>query len=182
MEKMDIIYIILTVILVIIFIIFAKYNKLIKLQNNVKKAKANIEIYLHKRFELIPNLVECVKSYSNYEGETLENIVSLRNSFNEQKDLSIKEAGKMNDSLNRYLAIVESYPELKANNQYMSLQNELKSIEDELEYARYKYNDEVTKYNTSIESVPTNIIASIFAFKKAELFKTDNRENVKIKL
>ena len=72
MEKMDIIYIILTVILVIIFIIFAKYNKLIKLQNNVKKAKANIEIYLHKRFELIPNLVECVKSYSNYEGDTLK--------------------------------------------------------------------------------------------------------------
>lgn len=184
MEIMDIVYIILTVILILIFIIFAKYNKLVKLQNSVKKAKANIEISLNKRFELIPNLIECIKSYSKYEGSTLENIVSLRNNYNGQKDLSIKEAGKMNENLNKYLAIVENYPELKANTQYISLQNELKSIEDELEYARYKYNDEVTKYNTLIETVPTNIVASIFAFRKADLFQAENhkRENVKIDL
>lgn len=184
MEIMDIVYIVLTVILILIFIIFAKYNKLVKLQNSVKKAKANIEISLNKRFELIPNLVECVKSYSKYEGSTLESIVSLRNNFNDHKDLSIKEAGKMNDRLNKYLAIVENYPELKANTQYMSLQNELREIEDELEYARYKYNDEVTKYNTLIETVPTNIVASIFAFRKADLFQAEShkRENVKVDL
>ena len=180
----DTIYIILTVLLIIIIIILAIYNKLIKLKNNVKKTKANIEIYLNKRFDLIPNIVECVKSYSKYENETLESIVSLRKNYSEQAHINIKEAEKINNSLNSLLAIVENYPELKANTQYLNLQNELRNIENELEYARIRYNDVVTKYNTKIETVQSNLIASIFAFKKAELFKTDNpkKENIKVEL
>lgn len=172
----DIIYIILTTLLIIIIVILAIYNKLIKLKNNVKKAKANIEIYLNKRFDLIPNIVECVKSYSKYENETLESIVALRSSYNEQKNINIKDVEKMNNSLNKLLAIVENYPELKADTQYLNLQNELRSIENELEYARIRYNDIVTKYNTKIETIPNNLVASIFAFKKAELFKTDRKK------
>jgi len=179
----DKIYIILTIILITILIILAIYNKLIKLKNNVKKAKANIEIYLNKRFDLIPNIVECVKSYSKYENETLENIVSLRSNYNEQKNINIKDAENMNNNLNKLLAIVENYPELQANNNYISLQNELRNIEDELELARIRYNDIVTKYNTKIETIPSNIVSSIFGFKKAELFKTENnKENIKVKL
>ena len=181
---MNLIYIICLVLLIVIFIIFGKYNKLIKLLNRVKKAKANIEIYSNKRFHLIPNLVECVKSYSKYEGTTLEDIVALRNNYKGNKHLNIGQVSEMNDKLNQYLAIVENYPNLKADTQYMSLQSELKEIEDELERARHKYNDEVTEYNTVIESVPSNIVASIFAFKHAELFQIEEhkKENVKINL
>lgn len=174
-------YIILTILLILILIILAKYNKLVKLQNRVKKAKANISIFLKKRFDLIPNLVECVKSYSKYEGSTLEEIVSLRNKY-ENKDLPIIQAEKMNNKLNNFLAIIEKYPELKADKQYINLQSELSRIENELERARKIYNDEVTKYNIAIETVPSNIVASIFAFKKASLFKAEpeEKENVKI--
>lgn len=178
----NLIYISLTVILIVILIIFIMYNKLIKLLNKVKKAKANIEIYTNKRFDLIPNLVECVKGYSNYEGSTLEDIVALRNNYNENKNLNINQVGKMNDRLNKYLAIVENYPNLKANQQYLDLQNELSKIEEELQYARHIYNDEVTKYNTVVESVPSNIVASMFAFNKASLFQIEEHKKENIKL
>jgi len=180
----DVVYIILTIVLILIIIILAIYNKLIKLKNNVKKAKANIEIYLNKRFDLIPNIVECVKSYSKYENETLENIVALRSNYMEQKNINIKNVENMNNSLNKLLAVVENYPELKANANYMSLHNELRNIEDELEVSRIRYNDIVTTYNTKVETIPSNIVASIFGFKKAELFKTEDnkKENIKVKL
>lgn len=178
------IYILLFIILILILIILAKYNKLVKLQNRVKRAQANIDVCLNKRFDLIPNIVECVKSYSNYEGTTLEDIVSLRNNFKEQKNISITDASKMNNELNRYLAIVENYPDLKANSEYLSLQNKLSSIEDELQRARHIYNDDVTIYNTAIETVPSNIVAAIFAFKQADLFQIEEnkKENVKVDL
>lgn len=179
-----IIYIILTIVLIIILVILSKYNQMIRLLNKVKKSSANIEIYLKKRFDLIPNLVECVKGYSKHEKDTLENIISLRNNYDNHQKLNIEEATEMNNQLNKYLAIVENYPELKANEQYLSLQKQLNSIENELVYTRRTYNEEVTKYNTLIETVPSNIVASMFAFKKAELFQIeeDNRENIKIKL
>ena len=179
-----IIYIILTIVLIIILVILSKYNQMIRLLNKVKKSSANIEIYLKKRFDLIPNLVECVKGYSKYEKDTLESIISLRNDYDNHQNLNIEEATKMNNQLNKYLAIVEKYPELKANEQYLDLQKQLNNIENELVYTRRTYNEEVTKYNTLIETVPSNIVASMFAFKKAELFQIedDNKENVKIKL
>ena len=179
-----IIYIILTILLIIVLVILSKYNQLITLLNRVKKASANIEIHLKKRFDLIPNLVECVKGYSNYEKDTLEGIISLRNNYNSQKNINIKEATKLNNQLNKYLAIVENYPELKANMQYLDLQRKLASIEDEIGRYRHIYNDDVTRYNTLVEKVPSNIIASIFAFKKADLFQIDDdsKENIKIKL
>lgn len=179
-----IIYIILTILLIIILVILSKYNQLITLLNRVKRADANIEIHLKKRFDLIPNLVECVKGYSNYEKDTLEGIISLRNNYNNQKNINIKEATKLNNQLNKYLAIIENYPELKANMQYLDLQQKLASIEDEIGRYRHIYNDDVTRYNTLVEKVPSNIIASIFAFKKADLFQIDDdsKENIKIKL
>lgn len=184
MEVTTLMYIILTILLILIILTLAKYNKLIKYQNRVKKAQANIEIYLNKRFDLIPNLVECVKSYTNYEGSTLEGIVLLRSRYNNEKYKSISDAKEMNDNLNDFLAVVENYPNLKANTQYVSLQNELARIENELERARHIYNDEVTKYNTIIESVPSNIVAWLFAFKKAMLFKVDDakKENINLSI
>lgn len=180
----DLIYIILFVILILILIILSMYNKLVRLQNRVKRSQSNIEVCLNKRFELIPNLVECVKGYSKYEESTLEKITSLRNNFNSQKNMNLKKASQMNTELNKYLAIVENYPDLKANSEYMSLQNKLNSIEDELQRIRHIYNDDVTRYNTTIESVPSNIVASMFAFKQADLFQIEEKkkENVKVEI
>ena len=180
----SLIYIILVVILFINFIVLGVYNKLIKLQNKVKKSQANIEIYLNKRFDLIPNLVETVKGYSKYESTTLEDITALRSNYDNKKDLSIKQAEEINNQLSNFLAIVENYPDLKANSQYISLQNELRVIEDQLGRARHVYNDVVTNYNTTIETIPSNIVASLFAFKKAELFEAEEnrKDNIKIQL
>ena len=177
-----IIYIILTIVLIIILVILSKYNQMIRSLNKVKKSSANIEIYLKKRFDLIPNLVECVKGYSKHEKDTLENIISLRNSYDNHQKLNIEEATEMNNQLNKYLAIVENYPDLKANSDYMNLQKELREIEDQLQRARSIYNEEATNYNTATLLVPSNIIAIIFDFKKVELFKIESkkRENVKI--
>ncbi len=176
MNIMDIVYIILAVLLIIIILILVKYNQLIRLQNGVKNAKANIDTCLSKRFDLIPNIVECVKSYSKYEGETLDDIVSLRNNYLHNKDLNIKQVEQMNDKLSHFFATVESYPDLKANTQYNNLHQELSRIEDELKNARIAYNSDVTRYNTLIETVPSNIVASMFAFKKAELFQAENHK------
>ena len=180
----NLIYITLFVLLIIIMIILVMYNKLVKLQNRVKRSQSNIEVCLNKRFELIPNIVECVKGYSKYEKSTLEQITSLRNDFNSQKNMSLKKASQMNTELNKYLAIVENYPDLKANSEYMSLQNKLSTIEDELQRIRHIYNDDVTRYNTTIESVPSNIVAAMFAFKQAELFQIEEnkKENIKVKI
>ncbi len=180
----NIIYIILAVLLVVILVILAMYNRLVRLHNRVKKAKANIEISLNKRFDLIPNIVECVKGYSKHESSTLKDIVELRSEYNKHENLNIHEAEKMNNSLTKYLAIIESYPNLKANTEYLSLQEKLSKIEDELAYARRYYNSEVTSYNTSIETVPSNIVASMFAFKKCDLFQieADKKDNIKVKL
>lgn len=179
MDYTNLIYISLFIILIVILLILAKYNTLIRLQNRVKNTKANIDIYLTKRFDLIPNLVECVKGYSKHENSTLTEIVSLRNTFNDSKNLGIKEADDLNNSLNKYLVLLENYPELKADTQYLSLQRELTQIENEIRNIRILYNNDVTRYNTAIETVPSNIVASMFAFKKADLLEISDKEKRK---
>ena len=178
------VYIILAIILFVIIIILAMYNKLVRLYNSVRKSQANIEVCLKKRFDLIPNLVETVKGYSKHEDETLEKIVKLRNTYNSSSNMKLSEINDMDHKLTKYLAIVEQYPELKADKQYLNLQEELTNIEDQLQSLRYRYNDMVTNYNTAREVVPSNIIAVMFAFKKLDLFKIDDeeKENVKVKL
>ena len=180
----SIFYIILVVILIVVLIILAKYNSLVRFYNRVKKAGSDIEVYLNKRFDLIPNIVETVKGYSKHEESTLEKIVKLRSKYNENNHMDIKNANEMNNELTKYLAIVENYPELKANSEYMNLQKELREIEDQLEIARRNYNDVVNRYNTAIEVVPSNIVAGIFGFKKASFFQIDDdkKENIKVKI
>lgn len=175
-------WIILGVIIVLAIIIAIMYNSLVTLKQRTQNAWSQIDVQLQRRFDLIPNLVECVKGYSNHESNTLEEITSLRSVYKEQKNMSLKDAGIMNNQLNKYLAVVESYPELKANEQYLDLQKQLKEIEDQLGRARHIYNDVVTTYNTKIETVPSNIIASIFAFKQAELFQIDSEQKENIHL
>ena len=163
---MELIIIFSMIFLFLIIAILKMYNKLIKLRNKVNQSESGIDVYLNQRFDLIPNLVECVKLYTKYESETLNKITEL------------------NNIINKILVVAENYPELKASEQYLNLQKNLSKVESQLQAARRIYNNDVTNYNTKIESIPNNIIAAVFGFKKAELFQIEEykKENINIKL
>ena len=127
-------FIALICIILILIIVLIQYNSLIKLRNNVRQAKSGIDVFLNKRFDLIPNLVECVKGYSKHEKEIFENVSKLRSEYIKSKDF--KQAEKLNEDMNKIMAIAENYPELKASEQYLNLQNNLSKIESELQAAR----------------------------------------------
>ena len=169
---------------IIVLIIFGMYNSLVKKMNKVKQAKSGIDVYLNQRFDLIPNLVECVKGYSKYEKEVLENVVKLRTQYINNKKTNLKEAEELNNNINKIIAIAENHPELKASEQYLNLQKNLSKMESQLQAARRIYNSEVTNYNTKIATVPTNIIAKLFGFKEADLFIIEEykKENIEINL
>ena len=174
------ILIILIIVAILIIAIIKIYNKIIKLQNRVKSSESGIDIYLNQRFDLIPNLVECVKAYTKHEKELLENIVKQRAEYSQNKDL--KKASELNNNLNKIIAVVENYPELKASEQFLNLQNNLVKVESQLQAARRIYNMDVQKYNSTIQIVPNNIVASIFGFKEKDFFQIEEykKENVKI--
>lgn len=180
---MDILTIVLVAIFIIIMLVLSRYNKIIKLENAVKQSKSGIDIYLNQRFDLIPNLVECVKAYSKHEKETLEKIVELRNSYNAGNKNSLKDAEKLNNGINQIMLVGENYPELKANEQYLNLQKNLVKIESQLQAARRIYNNDVASYNTKIQTIPSNIVAILFGFKEKELFQIEEykKENIVIK-
>lgn len=174
---------IIILILIILFtILLSIYNGLIKKRNSVKQARSSIDIYLTQRFDLIPNLVECVKGYSKHEKETFKTITKLRTEYNETKNL--EKASKLNTQINNLLLISENYPELKSNENFLNLQKNLTKMEDQLQAARRLYNMDVTIYNTSCQTFPTNIIATIFKFKEESLFQIEpeKSENIKIDL
>lgn len=175
-------YILLIVVIILLIIIIIEYNSLIKLKNNVKQARSGIDIFLNQRFDLIPNLVECVKGYSKHEKEIFENISKLRTEYAKSKDL--QQAEKLNNGINEIIALAENYPDLKASEQYLNLQKNLSKIESELQAARRIYNSEVTNYNTAINVLPKNVIANLFGFKEEKLFEIEEykKENIKINL
>ncbi len=174
----------IVVALLLIFVI-CTYNSLVKLRNNVKDGWAQIEVLLKRRYDLIPNLVETVKGYTKHEKETLKEIVEARNNAlgaKTQED-EIKAAGEVSKSLGKLFALAESYPDLKANQNFIDLQANLKETEDKISFARQFYNDTVLTYKNKLEMFPTNIIASMFGFKEEKFFEaeTEERENVKVK-
>lgn len=174
--------IILIIIAILLIIILALYNNLVKARNKVKQAESGIDVYLNQRFDLIPNLVECVKAYSKHEQSIFTEIAKLRTTYSKQpKD--IKSAENLNNKMNQLIAVAENYPELKASEQYLELQRNLTKLESQLQAARRIYNTEVTNYNNKIEVVPSNLIASLFGFKHAQLFEIEEykKENINIK-
>ena len=183
---MTIFIVIAVVILVgLLILCIVSYNELVTLRQRVKNGFSQIDVQLQKRFDLIPNLVETVKGYSAHEAETLENVTKLRSAWIGAK--SMEEKAKIDtaisSSLRSIYAVSESYPELKANSNFLDLQEQLRDIEEKLGYARQFYNDIVTKYNTKIQMFPTSIIAGIFGFTEEKLFEVQNqeiRENVKV--
>lgn len=169
--------------LLIIAFIF-EFNKFVTLKNKVKQAKSTIEVYLNQRFDLIPNLVECVKGYMTHEQETFAKIAEMRSAYNSEKNKDLKKGAALNSECNRIMAVGENNPDLKASEQFMSLQKTLTKIESQLQAARRIYNGDVTLFNTAIETFPSNIFAAIFGFKKFDLFEIEEykKENVNIDL
>lgn len=163
----------------------ATYNKLVSLRMNVKEGFSTIDVFLKKRYDLIPNLVETVKGYAAHEKETLKNVVQARgNAISSSPEDKSKYEGELSNALSRLLMISENYPDLKADNQFINLQKELQNIESEIEKSRRYYNGTVKNLNKTVQSVPSCIIASLFKFKEEPFFELENpeeRENIKVK-
>ena len=161
------------------------YNKLVSLRMNVKEGFSTIDVFLKKRYDLIPNLVETVKGYAAHEKETLQNVVQARgNAISSSPQYKSKYEGELSNALSRLLMISENYPDLKADNQFINLQKELQNIESEIEKSRRYYNGTVKNLNKTVQSVPSCIIASLFKFKEESFFELENtaeRENIKVK-
>ena len=171
-RKVITMFILIAILFIFLIYIIIQYNKFVSMKKNIERSKSGIDVYLTQRFDLIPNLVECAKQYSVYENSVLDTITQNRSKYMETKNLKI--GANLNNQFNSILLQGESYPELKANEQFLYLQKSLTKLENQLQAARRIYNIDVTKYNTALYSFPSSIIAKIFGFKESELFEADN--------
>ncbi len=180
-------YIILIIIALLVIIIVTMYNKLIVMRARIKNAWAQIEVQLKRRYDLIPNLVETAKGYMAHEKTTLENVIKARQQAIDAKNLKdqAKAENFLSQTLRSLFAVSENYPNLKANENMMALQEELTSTENKISFARQFYNDMVMRFNQTIQSVPYNVLAGMFNFKMQEYFELEegapDREPVKVK-
>ena len=173
--------------LVVVFVI-GLYNGLVSRRNESKNAWSQIDVQLKRRYDLIPNLVETVKGYMKHEQETLENVVKARQQAVDLQNAGnigelMKADGALTQSLGRLFAVAEGYPDLKANQNMINLQEELATTENRIGFSRQAYNDAVMKMNNGIEQFPSNIVAGMFNFKQGEFFEVDSpeeRKNVKV--
>lgn len=175
----------LGIIVVVAIIIIAMYNGLVTSRQKVKNAWSQIDVQLQRRFDLIPNFVETVKGYMQHEKDTLTKVTELRTSW--ANATTVDEKAELNSQLSGALktimAVSENYPDLKANENFKELQEELRNTENKISFSRQFYNDTVTMYNTKLEVFPSNIIANMFAFKPETLFAAESeeaRKNVKV--
>lgn len=178
-------WIILAIVVIIVIAIISMYNGLVSARVKVDNAWSQIDVQLQRRFDLIPNFVETVKGYTSHESETFEKIAQLRTSWAnagtvaEKADLD----NQLSGALKTIMAVSESYPELKANQNFSELSEELRNTENKISFSRQFYNDSVTMYNKKLQLFPSNIIAGMFNFQPRELFAAESaeaRKNVKV--
>lgn len=162
---------------IVVLLIFLEFNSIIYLRNRARRSYSVIDVFLKKRFDLIPNLVETVKGYTKYEGETIEQITKLRNSYNEG---NVKSGNKLNETYSKLIALAESYPKLKASENFLDLQKQLTKVENEIQASRRLYINDVTNYNTKIQKFPHMIFALFIGARPMELLSFDTEE-VKVK-
>ncbi len=179
------IWIILGAVLIIGIWLVSSYNGFIKLRNKVEEAFSAMDVSLKKRYDLIPNYVETVKGYAKHESETFEKVVSARNAAMNSATAEDRIANEniLSGTLKSLFALSESYPELKANQNFLMLQDQLQRVEEEIAGSRRYYNGVVNRFNTKIEMFPGNILAGIFGFGRKPLYEvteTEQRENVKV--
>ena len=181
-----IIGIIIAVVVILLVVAIGMYNSFIKLRNSCEEAFSTMDVYMKKRFDLIPNLVETVKGYAAHEKETLQNVIAARNNLQNASTTEEKLAGEnaLQGTLKSLFAVAEAYPDLKANTNFLDLQDQLKMIEEDIANSRKYYNAVVKQFNTTCEMFPSNIIASIFHFEKQPMFEVETaeeRKNVEVK-
>ena len=177
--------IILVILLALVFWVIFTRNNLVVAKQKVKNAWSQIDVQLQRRFDLIPNLIETVKGYMAHEANVLEEVTRLRSAWSDAKTISDKANvdNALSGTLKTIMALSENYPDLKSNENFISMQAELSETENKISFSRQFYNDTVTKYNTSLELFPSNLIASMFHFETEPLFEVDNseaRKNVKV--
>lgn len=170
------------ILIVIGIYLIAEFNTFIRLRNKIRQSKSSIEVYLNQRFDLIPNLVECVKAYTNYEEKVLTNIVQMRTDYANQEKKDLEKGAELNSEFNKVLVTAESNPDLKANEQFLNLQKSLEKMESQLQAARRIYNGDITLYNTTISTFPNNLFAKIFRFKEESLFEIEEYKKGKINI
>lgn len=179
------VWIIIAIILILVLFVISIYNGLVKSRLKVKNAWSQIDVQLQRRFDLIPNLINTVKGYMEHEEGTLTKIAELRTAWANTNTVAGKAEldNQLSSALKTIMSVAESYPDLKANQNFSELQEELQNTENKISFSRQFYNDSATIYNTKLEVVPSNIIASMFNFKPEELFKAESdeaRKNVKV--
>lgn len=170
--------VVLVIVILLIMWFVGTYNALISLRNRVKDQWAQIDVQLKRRFDLIPNLVETVKGYAKHEKGTLEDVIKARNTFTTATtpEDEMKASGELTQCLSKLMMLTESYPELKANENFVSLQKDLTETEDKISMMRQFYNDVVMKYNNKVQTIPSNIVASICGFKSEAFFQVAEEE------
>ncbi len=173
-------FLVILLVLVALFVGYGviQYNGLVSVRNRIENGWAQIEVQLKRRYDLIPNLVETVKGYATHEKSTLDAVISARNAAMGATGVAGKASAEngLNGTLKSMFALSEAYPDLKANTNFLNLQEELTGSEDKIAYARQYYNDEVRAYNTKIQSFPTNILARRFKFAQREYFEVAETE------
>ncbi len=179
-------FIIGAVVIILILLWFVgAYNGFVRLKNSIEEAFSTMDVYLKKRYDLIPNLVSTVKGYAAHESETFEKVVQARNAAMNAGSVEdrMQNENAISGALKSIFALAEAYPELKANTNFLELQDQLKRTEDEIANSRKYYNAVVKEFNTKRETIPTSIIASMFNFEKKPMFEVSDasqRENVKV--
>ena len=172
---MLVLWIMLGIIGLLLIFFWATYNGLVRLRNQVKNAWAQIDVQLKRRYDLIPNLMETVKGYMTHERETLEAVTNARNLAQQVSSAGAgaraQAEGELSSALSRLLAVVENYPDLKANQNFLALQEELTSTENKISFSRQYYNDSVLRYNNQTQMFPSNFVASMTGFKASEFFE-----------
>ncbi len=173
-------YVIIGIVVILIIVFVATYNTLVRKRNQVKNAWAQIDVQLKRRYDLIPNLVKTAKGYMKHERETLEAVTKARNLAQQAASAGAgaraKVEGELSSVLSRLLAVAENYPDLKANQNFLALQEELTSTENKIGFSRQFYNDSVLRYNNQTQVFPSNIVAGIAHFKAEEFFEITTAE------
>ena len=170
-------WVLLGIVVIVLFFIIGIYNTLIRLRNRVKNAWSQIDVQLKRRHDLIPNLVETAKGYMKHERETLENITKARGQAVGAQGVGevSKAESALSGAIGRFMLVVENYPDLKANQNFLSLQEELTSTENKIAFARQSYNDQVLFFNNKIQMFPSNTVAGVFGFKTEEFFELEDK-------
>jgi len=174
-------YIVIGVLVVLAVLVLFTYNNLVQLRNKVKEAFSTMDVYLKKRYDLIPSLVEVVKGYAKHETDTLQEVTQMR--VNAQKgdlDTAIDSEIKIGDALKSIFLVVEKYPDLKANTNFLDLQERLSKMEEEIAFSRRYYNGSVREFNNKCQMFPFNLIAGMFGFKALPMYQVDSEQERKV--